>query len=150
MTSTTPTVAEVQPDPRFEKRTRRRFSAPEKLRLLIEADVLAHGEQDAWLRRNHIYAAQLSGWSKRHASLGLAGLEPHAPRREDTDPRERQTVPHGTLTILVLRDNSAVTANVAESCGCICVAARHAAVTAVAHHDNVGASTGGTSLRDQT
>ena len=47
-----PTTAEIAPDPQLEKRTRRRFSAPEKLRLLAEADALAHGEQGAWLRRN--------------------------------------------------------------------------------------------------
>ena len=90
MTTTTPHIAEVQPDPRLEKRTRRRFSAAEKLRLLTEADALAHGEQGAWLRRNGLYAAQLSGWRKQHAGLGLEGLQPQAPGRKGTDPRERE------------------------------------------------------------
>ncbi len=64
MTSDSPTTAGITPDPRLEKRTRRRFSAPEKLRLLAEADALPHGEQGAWLRRNGLHAAQLSGWRK--------------------------------------------------------------------------------------
>lgn len=90
MTTATPTTAEVQPDPRLEKRTRRRFSAAEKLRLLAEADTLPHGEQGAWLRRNGLYAAQLSGWRKRHAGEGLEGLQPQSPGRKGADPRERQ------------------------------------------------------------
>lgn len=90
MTTTTPVVAEVQPDPRLEKRTRRRFSAAEKLRLLTEADALPRGEQGAWLRRNGLYAAQLSGWRKQHADHGLTGLQPQSPGRKGVDPRERQ------------------------------------------------------------
>ena len=90
MTTTTPAVAEVPPDPRLEKRTRRRFSAAEKLRLLTEAEALPHGEQGAWLRRNGLYAAQLSGWRKQHAYQGLEGLQPQAPGRKGIDPRERQ------------------------------------------------------------
>jgi hypothetical protein len=57
MSPDSPTTAEIAPDPQLEKRTRRRFSAPEKLRLLAQADALAHGEQGAWLRRNGLYAA---------------------------------------------------------------------------------------------
>jgi len=34
MTPDLPTTAEIVPDPRLEKRTRRRFSAAKKLRLL--------------------------------------------------------------------------------------------------------------------
>lgn len=51
MSPDSPTTAETTPDPRLEKRTRRRFSAAEKLRLLTEADALPHGEQGAWLRQ---------------------------------------------------------------------------------------------------
>ena len=52
--------SEVPTDSQLERRTRRRFSAAEKQRLLAEADALAHGEQGAWLRRQGLYAAQLS------------------------------------------------------------------------------------------
>jgi len=43
---------EVLTEPKLERRTRRRFSAAEKQRLLAQADALPHGEQGAWLRRN--------------------------------------------------------------------------------------------------
>jgi transposase len=75
MSPDSPTTAEIAPDPQLEKRTRRRFSAPEKLRLLAQADALAHGEQGAWLRRNGLYAAQLSAWRKQQTEHGLEGLQ---------------------------------------------------------------------------
>jgi transposase-like protein len=90
MTPDLPTSAEIAPDPRLEKRTRRRFSAAEKLRLLTEADALPNCEQGAWLRRNGLYAAQLSGWRKQHAERGLDGLQAQAPGRKGTDPRDRR------------------------------------------------------------
>lgn len=90
MNSDRPTTAEITPDPRLEKRTRRRFSAAEKLRLLTEADALPHGEQGAWLRRNGLYAAQLSGWRKQHTERGLEGLQTQAPGRKAVDPRDRR------------------------------------------------------------
>ncbi|MDA3919099.1 MAG: transposase [Salinisphaera sp.] len=90
MSPDSPTTTEIAPDPQLEKRTRRRFSAPEKLRLLAEADALPHGEQGAWLRRNGLYAAQLSGWRKQHAEHGLEGLQSQAPGRKGADPRDRR------------------------------------------------------------
>lgn len=90
MSPDSPTTAEIAPDPQLEKRTRRRFSAPEKLRLLAEADALAHGEQGAWLRRNGLYAAQLSAWRKQQTEHGLEGLQSQAPGRKAADPRERR------------------------------------------------------------
>jgi len=90
MTPETSGSTEIMPDPGLEKRTRRRFSAAEKLRLLTEAEGLAHGEQGAWLRRNGLYAAQLSGWRKQQASHGWEGLQPQAPGRKAGDARDRQ------------------------------------------------------------
>lgn len=90
MTTHASTTAEIQPDPRLEKRTRRRFSAAEKLRLLTEADALPHGEKGAWLRRNGLYGAQLSAWRKQHTQQGLDGLQPQSPGRKAADPRDRQ------------------------------------------------------------
>ncbi len=52
MTTDSSRTIEIQPDPRLEKRTRRRFSAAEKLRLVTEAEALPHGDKGAWLRRN--------------------------------------------------------------------------------------------------
>jgi len=53
---------------------------------VTEADALPHGEQGAWLRRNALYAAQLSGWRKQHAERGLDGLQAQAPGRKGADP----------------------------------------------------------------
>lgn len=81
----TKTDVEVQPDPRLERRTRRRFSGAEKQRLLAECEQLAHGEQGAWLRRNGLYAAQLSTWRQQLNVSGSSGLEPRTPGRKPKD-----------------------------------------------------------------
>lgn len=90
MTTDPSPATEIMPDPKLEKRTRRRFSATEKQRLLSEAEALPHGEKGAWLRRNGLYGAQLSAWRKQHAKHGLDGLQPHPPGRKPADPRDRQ------------------------------------------------------------
>ncbi len=90
MTTDSSRTTEIQPDPRLEKRTRRRFSAAEKLRLVTEAEALPHGDKGAWLRRNGLYAAQLSAWRKQHAGHGLEGLQPQSPGRKAADQRDRQ------------------------------------------------------------
>lgn len=81
---------EVLTEPKLERRTRRRFSAAEKQRLLAEADALPHGEQGAWLRRNGLYAAQLSQWRKTLAEQGTEGLESKRGGRQASDPRDRE------------------------------------------------------------
>jgi len=81
---------EIQPDERLERRTRRRFSATEKKRLLEEADALAHGEKGPWLRRNGLYAGQLSTWRRELTEHGEAGLAGKAPGRKPADPRDRE------------------------------------------------------------
>lgn len=81
---------EVVTEPTLERRTRRRFSAADKQRLLAEADALAHGEQGAWLRRNGLYAAQLSQWRKALSEQGTQGLEPKRGGRKAADPRDRE------------------------------------------------------------
>jgi transposase-like protein len=81
---------EVLTEPKLERRTRRRFSAAEKRRLLTEADALPHGEQGAWLRRNGLYAAQLSQWRKTLAAQGTEGLAPKRGGRQPSDPRDRE------------------------------------------------------------
>ncbi len=81
---------EVLTEPKLERRTRRRFTAAEKQRLLAEADALPHGEQGAWLRRNGLYAAQLSQWRKTLAEQGAQGLEAKRGGRTATDPRDRE------------------------------------------------------------
>jgi transposase-like protein len=81
---------EVETDPQLERRTRRRVSAAEKQRLLSESEQLAHGEHGAWLRRNGLYAAQLSMWRKQLSTVGSSGLEPKAPGRKPKDPSVRE------------------------------------------------------------
>ena len=81
---------EVLTEPKLERRTRRRFSVAEKQRLLAQADALPRGEQGAWLRRNGLYAAQLSQWRKTFAEQGTQGLEPKRGGRKPSDPRDRE------------------------------------------------------------
>lgn len=68
----------------------RSFPAAEKQRLLAQADALPHGEQGAWLRRNGLYAAQLSEWRKAFIGQGTQGLEPKSGGRKPADPRDRE------------------------------------------------------------
>lgn len=84
------TGVEVDADAQLERRTRRRFSASEKQRLLVESEQLAHGEQGAWLRRNGLYAAQLSMWRKQLSTDGSTGLEPKSPGRKPKDVTVRE------------------------------------------------------------
>lgn len=84
------TGVEVEADAQLERRTRRRFSAAEKQRLLVESEQLAHGEQGAWLRRNGLYAAQLSMWRKQLSTGGSSGLEPKSPGRKPKDATVRE------------------------------------------------------------
>ena len=81
---------EVVTDPRLEKRTRRRFSVTEKKRLLAEADDLPHGQKGAWLRRNGLFAGQLSNWRKELVEHGEAGLAARQPGRKPADPRDKE------------------------------------------------------------
>ena len=81
---------EVVTDPRLEKRTRRRFSVAEKKRLLAEAESLTHGEKGGWLRRNGLYAGQLSTWRKELAEHGEATLASRKPGRKPGDPRDKE------------------------------------------------------------
>lgn len=79
---------EVQPDPKLEKRTRRRFSGAEKQRLLTDFDTLGHGEKGAWLRRQGLFAAQFSTWRKELREHGTVGLAPKPTGRKPADPRD--------------------------------------------------------------
>jgi transposase-like protein len=82
------TTAHVTPDPRLESRTRRRFSAAEKIALIDQFDALPHGDKGSWLRQNGLYAAQLCIWRKERREQGEAALEPKPPGQKPKDPRE--------------------------------------------------------------
>lgn len=81
---------EVITDPRLEKRTRRRFSVTEKKRLLAECDALPHGQKGAWLRRQGLYAGQLSNWRKDLAEHGKLSMAARRPGRKPADRRDRE------------------------------------------------------------
>jgi transposase len=70
---------QVTPEPRLEKRTRRRFSAEYKLKILAEADACAHGELGVLLRREKLYSSQLQQWRRELATGGVEGVSKSAP-----------------------------------------------------------------------
>ena len=62
--------------------TRRRFSAEYKLSVLAEADQCADGEAGALLRREGLYASNLTAWRRQREVGQLAGLTPHTRGRK--------------------------------------------------------------------
>ncbi len=69
----------VKPDPALEKRTRRTFTADYKLKVIALADACQHGELGPLLRREKLYANQLSQWRREFAEHGIEGLKKSAP-----------------------------------------------------------------------
>ena len=67
-------------------KSRRRFTASEKLRLLKAADAaLASGERgalEALLRKEAIYSSHLSSWRQQVGARGTVGLAPQKPGRK--------------------------------------------------------------------
>ena len=80
----------VMPNPRYEKRTYRYFSAADKKRILAEADACAHGELGELLRREKVYSAQLQTWRHQLATAGETGLEnAKAGRKPSKDSKDK-------------------------------------------------------------
>ncbi len=69
---------QVKPDPTLEKRTRRKFTAEYKLRIITQADACQHGELGALLRRENLYSNQpgqsLYGISRKNNWLSYSLL----------------------------------------------------------------------------
>ncbi|MGF1613440.1 MAG: transposase [Gammaproteobacteria bacterium] len=80
------------PDPRLEKRQRRRFSAEQKRRILEEVEACSErGQVAAIVRREGLYASQLSAWRRQREAEGLAGLELKTPGRKPVhDAKDRE------------------------------------------------------------
>lgn len=78
--------AEVVPDARLEKRSRRVFTTEYKLRILKDAQACSHGELGALLRRERLYHNQLSQWRREFDQSGVFGLSKSAP-----GPKPRQS-----------------------------------------------------------
>jgi transposase-like protein len=79
------------------RKTRRRFPASEKLRLLKAADAaVASGKQGALeslLRKEGIYSSHLSAWRQQLSARGLLGLAPQKPGRKPMlDDKDRQLI----------------------------------------------------------
>lgn len=77
------------------RRTRRKYSASEKLRILKSAEAaVASGERgalEALLRREGIYSSHLSAWRQQLAARGTAGLASQKPgRKPKLDENERK------------------------------------------------------------
>jgi transposase len=63
-------------DPEVRPRSRRRFSAAEKLRLLEEADQCREaGQVGALLRREGLYSSHLAQWREQRRQGQLSGLQ---------------------------------------------------------------------------
>jgi transposase len=77
------------------KRTRRRFTAADKLRIVNRADAcLASGKRGALgalLREEGIYSSLLGAWRTQLSARGSEGLEPRKPgRKPKLDAKDRQ------------------------------------------------------------
>lgn len=74
------------------KRTRRKFSAADKLRILKEAAACTgRGEVEALLRREGIYSSHLSNWRQQLAKRGSEGLQGGKPgRKPKLDVKDRR------------------------------------------------------------
>lgn len=70
---------QVKPDPSLERRTRRKFSADYKLRIIREADACKHGELGVLLRKESLYSNQLADWRRELAEHGVEGLSKSNP-----------------------------------------------------------------------
>jgi len=74
----TRTSCHVAPDPEVaEKKSRRRFTAKYKLRILQEADnCTGPGQLGALLRRQGLYSSNLTTWRRQREQGALTGLAP--------------------------------------------------------------------------
>jgi transposase-like protein len=73
------------PDPEVKpKRTRRTYTAQQKLKILLETDQLNQGEIGAFLRRKGLYWSHLTLWRKLRDEGLLLSLEP---KKRGTAPR---------------------------------------------------------------
>jgi transposase len=87
-----PSESEVVPNPRNDRRQRRRFSGEEKLRILREADACnERGALAALLRREGLYSSLLQHWRSERERAGLDGLEPRkVGRKPQLDAKDRR------------------------------------------------------------
>jgi transposase len=78
-----------------KKKSRKRYSASEKLRIVKAADAAVasgrRGALEALLRREGIYSSHLSAWRKQFGARGVEGLAPQKPgRKPKLDEKDRE------------------------------------------------------------
>ena len=83
---------QVTPEPVLEKRTRRKFTAEYKLRIITEATACKHGELGALLRREKLYSNQLADWRREFAENGISGLSKSVPGPTATRTPEQRRI----------------------------------------------------------
>lgn len=103
---------QVKPKPELEEGKRRVFTAEYKLRIITQADQCKHGELGELLRKEGLYAAQLSKWRREFASSGVDGLSKTAP-----GPKSKLTA-EGKRIAQLERDNAKLKRQlgIAEDC----------------------------------
>jgi len=70
-----PTIPDPEVKPKKHK-TRRNFSAKQKLAILTEIDDLKRGETGAYLRRKGLYSSTVSSWRKERSNGELDAAKP--------------------------------------------------------------------------
>ena len=83
---------QVTPEPVLEKRTRRKFTAEYKLRIITEATACKHGELGALLRREKLYSNQLADWRREFAENGFSRLSKSVPGPTATRTPEQRRI----------------------------------------------------------
>lgn len=82
---------QVEPKAELEQRKRRTFTAEYKVRMVAAADVCKHGELGELLRKEGLYAAQISKWRNELEVSGVEGLSKTAPGpKSKLTPEEKQ------------------------------------------------------------
>lgn len=77
----------VRPDPEVHRRSRRRYSAAYKVRIVEEAALCSQpGQIGALLRREGLYSSLLASWRQQYRQGGVPALAPGHRGRPPIDP----------------------------------------------------------------
>lgn len=83
---------EVKPNPAVERRSRRVFTPEYKLKIIQQADACHRGELGPLLRREKLYANQLSQWRREFAENGIEWLSESAPGPKSASTPEHRRI----------------------------------------------------------
>ncbi len=104
---------EVKSSPEMEKKTRKRYTAEYKLRIIAEADACKHGELGTLLRREKLYSSQIQRWREELAEGGIEALDKSKP-----GPASKKT-PEQKLIEKLERENARLQRKLDVAEGCI-------------------------------